>query len=95
MTQLTKPLYGAFLLSAAWLLCVGQLNREGIGMETYFMSGKFYVNNGDEKSLAGYFSTTAESAMTPTETFKAMFDAVVDEHKVHTKMVCVEQFNKV
>lgn len=33
MTQLTKPLYGAFLLSVVWLLCVGQLNREGILMK--------------------------------------------------------------
>lgn len=64
-------------------------------MQTYFMSGKFYVNEGSSKLLTGYFSTTADSAMNPTETFKAMFDAVVDEHKVHTKMVCVEQFNKV
>ena len=61
----------------------------------YFMSGKFYIN-GDkgEKIMTGYFSTIATSGMNTTETFKQMFDAVVDEHKVHPKMVCVEQFNK-
>lgn len=64
-------------------------------METYFISGKFYFNSGDRKILKGYFSTTAESAMTPTETFKAMFDAVAEEYNAPTEMICVEQFNKV
>ncbi len=65
-------------------------------MSDYFMSGKFYVNGDNgEKVLTGYFSTTASSSMDTSETFKQLFDAVVDEHKVHPKMVCVEQFNKV
>ena len=64
-------------------------------METYFMSGKFYVNEGSSKVLTGYFSTTADSGMSPSKTFEQMFDAVVEGHAVHPNMVCVEQFNKV
>ena len=36
-------------------------------METYFMSGKFYVNEGSSKVLTGYFSTTADSGMSPSK----------------------------
>ena len=65
-------------------------------MFEYFMSGKFYINGDNgQKILSGYFSTVATSGMNATETFNQMFDAVVDEHKVHPKMVCVEQFNKI
>lgn len=62
----------------------------------YLMSGKFYTNGDNgEKVLAGYFSTTATSGRNTAETFKKMFDAVVNDYKVDRKMVCVEQFNKV
>ena len=62
----------------------------------YFMSGKFYINGDNgKKVLTGYFSTIATSGMNTTDTFNQMLDAVVSEHNIDPKMVCVEQFNKV